>query len=204
MQHPLISRTLIISWIAGLFGVATTATTAQARPAAGGGVIAGDDYPAAWKRAGKDAFATAFGLNRECVSFAAWKVYRDAGGRAVPTGTAPPADWPRFSINVDRGWGNAGAWGRYAATHGVRVDGNPTVGAIAHWIASGAMKVGHVGVVKAVNRDGSIDIEQYNLREDGRYSVLHMARRASTSDRSNGHPAWAVPWPSDFIHIHGR
>jgi surface antigen len=76
------------------------------------------------------------------------------------------------------------------------VDHNPTPGSIAHWPASGAMKVGHVGVVKAVNRDGSIDIEQYNLREDGRYSVLHLPRNASALDRSNGRP-WTVPWTAD-------
>jgi len=195
--------------LVGLLGVAGAAITARARPLtgnSGGGASAGDDYPAAWKRANKDAFATVFGLNRECVSFAAWKVYRAAGGRIVPAGNAPPADWAKFSINVDRAWGNAGQWGAYAAGHGVRVDRNPTVGSIAHWNIHNAigMKVGHVGVVKTVNRDGSIDIEQYNLREDGRYSVLHMPRGASAIDRANGHPAWSVPWPDDFIHIHGR
>ena len=55
-----------------------------------------------------------------------------------------------------------------------------------------------------VDRDGSIDLEQYNLREDGRYSVLHMAKDAATVDRSNGHEPWTVPWPDNFIHIHGR
>jgi hypothetical protein len=177
--------------------------SARPRPRPGR-VITGDDYPAAWKNRGKDAFSTVFGLNRECVSFAAWKVYVDSGGRSVPGGTAPPADWARFSINVDAAWGNAGHWGAYGASHGVRVDRSPAPGSIAHWNARGAMTVGHVGVVKAVNRDGSVDIEQYNLREDGRYSVLHMARNSSALDRSNGHPPWSVPWPDDFIHIHGR
>jgi hypothetical protein len=197
---------------AGLLGIASAASVARAakvRPASAvsrRGVTAGDDYPAAWKRAGKDAFATVFGLNRECVSFAAWRVYRNAGGRQVPGGTAPPPDWPRYSIDVNAAWGNAGHWGAYGASHGVRVDHNPTAGSIAHWNNRPAigMMVGHVGVVKAVNRDGSIDIEQYNLRNDGRYSVLRMARGRSAIDRSNGHGPWSVPWPDDFIHIHSR
>jgi hypothetical protein len=79
------------------------------------------------------------------------------------------------------------------------------VGSVAQWNVNNVtgMKVGHAGMVKAVNGD-SIDIEQYNLREDGKYSVLHMAKNASAIDQSNGHGAWAVPWPDNFIHVHGR
>jgi hypothetical protein len=208
--HDLHAKHFLLA--AGILGFASTTAAARAArpPPSGGparhGPVIGDDYPAAWKRAGKDAFATVFGLNRECVSFAAWKVYIDTGGRQVPRGAAPPADWARYSINVGAAWGNAGNWGAHGASHGVRVDQNPTAGSIAHWNVHTAigMKLGHVGVVKAVNRDGSVDIEQYNLREDGRYSVLHMARRRSAIDRSNGHGAWLVPWPDDFIHIHNR
>ncbi len=170
------------------------------------GIITGDDYPLAWKRQGKDAFATMFGGNRECVSFAAWKVYVDSGGRNVPTGRVLPPDWSVYGINVESGWGNAGNWGAYAASHGVRKDQHPTVGSIAHWNVNRAigMTVGHVGVVKAVYGDGSIDVEQYNLRENGLYSVLHFPRNARGIDRSNGNRAWAVPWPDSFLHIHGR
>lgn len=72
------------------------------------------------------------------------------------------------------------------------------------WYPGIGMTVGHVGVVKAVHGDGSIAIEQYNLRENGMYSILHMARNSSAVDRSNGRGPWAVPWPDHFIHIHGR
>lgn len=169
-------------------------------------IVTGDDYPVAWKAQPKDRFATVFGLNRECVSFVAWKLYRDAGGRKVPTDRSAPPDWATYSIDVDREWGNAGNWGAYATAHRVAVDHRPTVGSVAQWNVHRVigMKVGHVGIVKAVHGDGSIDIEQYNLREDGRYSVLHMAKNAGAVDRSNGHGAWTVPWPDNFIHVHGR
>ncbi|HEX3480724.1 MAG TPA: CHAP domain-containing protein [Kofleriaceae bacterium] len=181
---------------------------AEPRPAPGAAhaVVTGDDYPAAWKRPGRDAFANISGFNRECVSFASWKVYVDSGGRQVPTGVSVPADWLTFSINVDADWGNASAWSAFATAHGVRMDNNPTPGSIAQWDKHPAigMLVGHVGVVKVVHGDGSIEIEQYNLRENGLYSVLHMARNSSAVDRSNGKGPWVVPWPDHFIHIHGR
>jgi CHAP domain-containing protein len=168
-------------------------------------VITGDDYPAAWKSQNRDAFATPFGLNRECVSFVAWKIYRDTGGKKVPTTRSAPADWATYSINVDGEWGNAGNWAAYATAHRIQVDHRPTVGSVAQWNAHTAgMTVGHVGMVKAVNSDGSIDIEQYNLRENGKYSVLHMAKNSKVIDTSNGNRPWTVPWPDNFIHVHGH
>jgi hypothetical protein len=171
-----------------------------------GDVATGDDYPSAWKLEPRDAFATVFGYNRECVSFVAWKIYRDAGGRQVPTDRNPPSDWATYSIEVNAGWGNAGSWSAYAAAHGVRTDQHPTVGSVAQWNVHTALGilVGHVAMVRAVQGDGSIEIEQYNLREDGTYSVLHMPRRGSAVDRSSGNGPWTVPWPDNFIHIHGR
>ncbi len=183
--------------------VATANTSSGGKPR---GVITGDDYPSAWKLLSKDAFATVFGFNRECVSFAAWKIYENSGGRKVPTDRNPPSDWASYSINVDADWGNASRWSAYAAAQGVQKDQRPTVGSVAQWNVHPeiGMTVGHVGIVKAVNSDGSIDIEQYNLREDGKYSVLHMRKNSSAVDQSNGHRSWTVPWPDNFIHFHGR
>jgi CHAP domain len=169
-------------------------------------IITGDDYPSAWKTRGQDSFATVFGLNRECVSFAAWKIYKDSGGQQVPTGINPPSDWANHSINVDADWGNASNWSAFAAATGVRKDQSPTAGSIAQWNLHNSIGMihGHVAVVKTVNSDGSIDIEQYNLRNNGLYSVLHMPKNSSAVDRSNGKGPWTVPWPDNFIHIHGR
>lgn len=163
----------------------------------------GDDYPVHWKNQGKDVFANQFGLNRECVSFVAWKIYENSGGRQDPGSNAVPSDFMTYAINVDTDWGNASNWSRYASAHGVGRDNKPTPGSVAQWDVGGGMSVGHVAYVTAVGRDGSIDVEQYNLREDGRYSTLHFPKNSGVIDRSNGHGPWTVRWPDDFVHING-
>jgi hypothetical protein len=165
-----------------------------------------DDYPAAWKNVPRDAFANVWGLNRECVSFIAWKIYENSGGTMVPTTTAPPPDWFTYSINVDHDWGNAGNWAAYARSVGVPVNNTPTVGSVAQWnfgSDSGQFTVGHVAYVTAVFPDGSIQLSQYNLREDGLFSTLYMPKGSGVYDTSNGHSPFWVSWPDNFIHIKG-
>lgn len=165
-----------------------------------------DDYPAAWKNPARDSFANLWGFNRECVSFVAWKIYWNSGGRIVPTGTAVPSDWATYSINVDQDYGDAGNWAAYARSIGVPVNGTPTPGSVAQWdfgSDNGQFPVGHVAYVTAVFPDGSIDLAQYNLREDGLFSTLYMPKNATVYDTSNGHGPFPVTWPSNFIHING-
>ena len=179
-------------------------------PACGTGTSIGNDYPASWRNAGKDSFATSWGYNRECVSYAAWELYRLNGGSQTPTGTGAgsiPSDWSTYSINVDQVYGNAGNWGSVAQSRGVVVNNSPTVGSIAWWTNggnNGTFTVGHVAVVAAVHSDGSVDLAQYNLREDGLYSTLHIPANGSAVDTSNGHGAFTVYWPNGFIHFNGR
>jgi CHAP domain len=169
------------------------------------------DYPLAWGGdpkylPAKDSFANVWGFNRECVSFAAWKIYENNGGTGAPAGNEPPADWAAHSINVDADWGNAGNWAAYAQAHGVTVNGTPTAGSIAQWDAGGdggQFTVGHVALVAGVFPDGSILLTQYNLREDGKYSTLSMPAGKGATDTSNGHGAFDVSWPDHFIHING-
>lgn len=170
----------------------------------------GNDYPASWRNAGKDSFATSWGYNRECVSYAAWEIYRLNGGPQTPTGTGSgsiPSDWAAYSIDVDGVYGNAGYWGSVAQSRGVAVNNTPTVGSIAWWTNggnNGTFTVGHVAVVTAVHGDGSVDLAQYNLREDGLYSTLHIPSNGSAVDTSNGHSAFTVHWPNGFIHFNNR
>ncbi|MBW4061895.1 CHAP domain-containing protein [Candidatus Saccharibacteria bacterium] len=93
-------------------------------------------YPSAWCSAPQDAYGYggAWGLNRECVSWAGWR--RASMGRAVPTG-----------------WGNANTWAGYARADGFRVDSTPEVGAIAQ---TSAGAYGHVAVVEAIQGDNVI------------------------------------------------
>jgi len=64
-------------------------------------------------------------------------------------------------IAVPNNWGNAATWAYYAALSGWNVSSTPSVGAIAQtpYAAGGE---GHVAVVRVVNPDGTIWIEEMN------------------------------------------
>lgn len=87
---------------------------------------------------------------RQCVSYAAWKVA--STGRHMPY-------WG--------GRGNANQWDDNARAAGIPVDAAPRVGDIA---VSNAGAYGHVMFVEAVYGDGTIYISQYNGAWDGKYS----------------------------------
>jgi surface antigen len=138
----------------------TTTTTA---------VRTGNDYP--YAGATPNASDKWGFTERQCVSFAAWRLAR-AG----------------HAINNSQGWGSAYHWDDTARSRGVRVSSTPHVGAIAQWNVGEAGKVwmdggvgrftageyGHVGYVAAVYSDGSALIEQYNVQGNREYSVLRM------------------------------
>ncbi|HZU58505.1 MAG TPA: CHAP domain-containing protein [Actinocrinis sp.] len=149
----------------------------------------------------------------QCDSFAAWKVYETLGGTArassasIPNAVFSPADKGISPVVGYAGagapssnWGDAKDWGTKARSLGITVDDNPAPGAIAWWAASSAMPVGHVGFVTDVYLDGSVTIENYNLRSNGGYSTLYM-NRAGADDTSFNLPAFHVPWPSGYIHF---
>lgn len=202
--------TYVYDWYMNTPTVATNGYSPGIPACGGSGVSIGNDYPSSWQNAGKDSFGTAWGLNRECVSYAAWELYRLNGGTQVPSGTGAgsiPSDWSTYSINVSGVYGDAGNWGTVAENNHIAVNNSPTVGSIAWWTNGGnggTFTVGHVAVVTAVYSDGSVDLAQYNLREDGLYSTLHIPANGSAVDTSNGHGAFTVHWPNGFIHFNGR
>jgi len=163
-----------------------------------------NDYPWAGLRGtGGDGWGMGYG---ECVSYVAWKVYQNHGGHQAPANVPAPAWNPgdRQLSPVTFGWDNAGNWDVAAKNAGFRVDTTPRAGAVAQWFYgsdAGQFTVGHVAYVTKVNSDGSIELAQYNLREDGKYSTLHMGRGGAT-DTSNGHGPFLVTWPDRFLHIH--
>ena len=148
---------------------ATRPTTRTAAVRATSTTKTGDDYPYAGAT-GDTADKWGF-TERQCVSFAAWRLAR--GGHA---------------IDNSQGWGSALHWDETARARGVRVSSTPRVGAIAHWNAGEPSKAwvgsgvgtftagpyGHVGWVAAVYSDGSALIEQYNAQGDRAYSVMRM------------------------------
>ncbi|GAA4633106.1 hypothetical protein GCM10023196_069340 [Actinoallomurus vinaceus] len=162
----------------------------------------------------------------QCVSFVAWKLYENNGGRQFPS-HRPASGWfpsdgsAKSPVTPD--WGNAGSWNVTAAA-AYRVDHTPHVGAVAQWTApdpnnphaanEGQFSVGHVGYVTKVYPDGSVDIAQYNLRVDTGYSTLHLTPNGGGTDTQADHPAdpadpyhtasfsdWHVTYPDNFIHI---
>lgn len=135
------------------------AANAQFIGSAGSGVNCGGGYPghavSSFGRWGcnypLDSGVDNWGMyNRECVSYAAFKVAQS--GRNMPY-------WG--------GRGNAKQWPGNARAAGIPVDGNPRAGDVA---ISTAGYYGHAMYVEAVLGGGKILISQYNAAWDGRYS----------------------------------
>ena len=120
-----------------------------------------DDYPfKTMSPTDSDPYGPAAGTGffyRECTSFVAWRMNRDAG--------TPNA--PYFFTNHMNGqhWSDATNWPDVAVALGFKKDHIPAVGAIAwFWLFDrelGTM-VGHVAYVEHVNTNGSVDVSEYN------------------------------------------
>ncbi len=120
--------------------------------AAGSGPTCGGGYPSKWCNAPQDSLIDDWGMyNRECVSYTAFRVA--ASGRNMPY-------WG--------GHGNANQWVADAQASGIPVDHTPQAGDVAISLA-GAF--GHAMYVESVNSNGTINISQYNVNLDGRYST---------------------------------
>jgi uncharacterized repeat protein (TIGR01451 family) len=116
--------------------------------------------------------------NRECTSYAAWKL-----NQAASTTTSPYF----FSNYMSGGhFGDARGWATNAAAIGFAVNHVPAVGAIAQWNAGepGGGASGHVAYVEALNPDGTVAVSEYNYHLDHTFDV-----RCSVT-------------PPRFLHIH--
>lgn len=136
---------------------------------------------------------------RECTSYVAWRMNRDAG-------TLDPRS-PSFSNLMAGGrWGNALQWAgnpngnppSNAEFLGFTVDSTPEVGAIAQWGKNECdvkCSKGHVAYVEAVNADGSVNVSEYNYSPDLVGGIDHQF-----GFRPNAlNPKHVVP--PRFIHI---
>jgi surface antigen len=122
----------------------------------GSGPTCGGGYPAKWCEIPQDSVIDSWGMyNRECVSYTAFRVA--ASGRYMPY-------WG--------GSGNANQWPGDARAAGIPVDSNPTPGSVA---ISMRGAFGHAMYVESVNGDGTINISQYNVNLDGRYSTATVS-----------------------------
>lgn len=129
-----------------------------------------DDYP--WK-SDTSGSADSFGFTkRQCVSYAAWRLYK-AGHRIS---------------NSKQRWGNAYNWDDTARRLGKRVTTTPKVGSIAQWNGYekspwytsrgvGTMQAGrygHVAWVVSVYADRSVLVRQYNMNGTRAYSQMRV------------------------------
>lgn len=120
--------------------------------------LIGDDYPSKLKKAATTTVVDEWLFyNRNCTSFAAWRL-----------NSANGVDFDNNYKSPDRRWGNAKTWGTTAKKAGIKVDNVPRVGSIA-WRDTGTY--GHVAWVAKVNGDGTIVIEEYNTSVKGGYST---------------------------------
>ena len=74
-------------------------------------------------------------------------------------------------------FGDAGTWAANAVRIGLKVDGSPKVGSIAHWTAGeqGAGGTGHVAFVEQVNADGTVLVSEFNWSVAHGYSMRGQA-----------------------------
>ena len=129
----------------------------------GGTVVAGDPnrggYPTYLNNARKDSLIDPWGMyNRECVSYAAWKVHQNYG------------NMPYWG-----GIGNANQWDDNARRIGIPNGKTPKVGAV---IIFDIGYYGHAAWVESINDNGTINISEYNHGGDGlyheRYNVNYL------------------------------
>jgi surface antigen len=117
----------------------------------------GGGYPSFWADIPMDSTADDWGMyNRECVSYAAFRVA--SSGRHMPY-------WG--------GVGNANQWPGDARAAGISINYTPKEGDVAIWSAG---YYGHAMYVESVNGDGSIVISEYNYDWSGRYSQRGISR----------------------------
>lgn len=121
-----------------------------------GTILAGDPqhggYPTKWDNTPQDSTLDSWGMyNRECVSYAAWKVYQTYG------------HMPYWG-----GVGNANEWVRDAIRAGIPTGSTPKVHSVAIW------RVGYYGHAMWVEKVSGnlIYVSQYNYDLHGHYSEM--------------------------------
>lgn len=143
------------SQIASLRSEQAAANAARLQSYGGGAVVhAGDPghggYPANLDNAAQDSLVDPWGMyNRECVSYAAWKVQSVKGYHIY-------------------GWGNANQWPGSAAAAGFSMGSTPRAHSVAV-MSSGYY--GHVAWVESVS-GGYVTVSQYNWDYAGHYSEM--------------------------------
>lgn len=137
----------------------------RARSYGGGYTVATDGsnggYPSLWANSGMDTLVDNWGMyNRECVSYAAFKVNQAYGNMPYWGGD-------RY-VQGEFLSGHAKYWKRASQLAGIPGGTEPKKGAVGV-VSTG--QYGHAAWVEGVNRDGTINISHYNVNWNGNYAV---------------------------------
>jgi surface antigen len=94
----------------------------------------------------------------DCTSYVAWRLNKIAAENGLGDNYFTNN---KLGDHTNLHFGNARDWGEQATALGHAPDGAPAAGAVAWWDKSSPLgDYGHVAVVRSVNADGSITIEQ--------------------------------------------
>ncbi|GAK59604.1 hypothetical protein U27_06589 [Candidatus Vecturithrix granuli] len=123
------------------------------------GTCTTNDYP--YRDSAKDMVDVWGFYTRNCTSYVAWKMNKDAGTPSAPYYFYNTMAGPNGQSGI---WGHAKDWDNNATTIGFPVSTTPQAGAIAVWEANsgGAGAYGHVAYVESTNGDGTVNITEYN------------------------------------------
>ncbi len=133
---------------------------ANRRFSGGANVSPGDPnhggYPSSLANAPQDSRLDPWGMyNRECVSYAAWKVYQTFG------------HMPYWG-----GHGNANQWPQSARNDGIPTGSTPRAHSVAIWMIG---TYGHAMWVESVNNNNTINVSQFNYDYNGTYSEMTIS-----------------------------
>lgn len=150
------------SQISSLRAQQAAANSSRLSSSGGGRVVAGDPgrggYPSYLANAPQDSIVDPWGMyNRECVSYAAWKVQQRYGYMPY---------WG--------GRGNANQWDNNARSAGIPTGSTPRAGSVG--VMNGGY-YGHVAWVESVNGN-SIRVSQYNWGVRGEYTEMTVSASA--------------------------
>lgn len=146
------------------------------------GTAGNGGYPSIWaNRPQNSVYDTWNMLNRQCVSYVAWKV--SASGHYMPHwgGWYDSTSIPYSRRHIG---GNAFAWIHNADVDHIPRTGSPPStwrpGVAVVWDQyDGVGSYGHVAYLEAVNSDGSIEVSQYNFFSKtlghGKFSRMHLS-----------------------------
>lgn len=127
----------------------------------------GDGYPYCGEQ---DSYGDPWNLyNRECVSYAAWRISEGYGRKVYPFNWSGTAHGSAFD------WINRAPNGEYYAKGAWRVSDPQPGDAVVLPIVPGFSPIGHVMVVESANGDW-VRVSQYNFFGTGEYSTMNIKK----------------------------